>query len=1252
MKKIKNPKSKFLQKYQDSGIVNKTGYTPGQPSFFNPVNIIPSNKITMENTPMQLLAISDKGEARILNPGEKHQFSGKSVMEIPVANFLYKDDPESQKLKNTYFDLVYGKNPQPNTTYSGTSNGDGDVQVSLEDGVLTAVGKRPLQSEYDQLSPVISGIQSGLIIDSLLKDKKMGKEFMNAYKNKLKDKKFVERINKKVKESDLLGNIFSVDTGSIEKFQGGGAVADPYLMAAQKIKGALDNVGTGVSTAGNILYQTANRPDDYSNLGQSAVGMGMQGAVMGAKFGGLPGAIIGGAGGAALGLYTAKKNNIEREEQDYMKEQAMMKNATFGVDRGYFQTGGIVKNNPVIPVAEIPLDTIPGFPKSMLDSLLTPKIPRGFPNSNKEAKIQNLPLKTKSLPGESPADAYKRQQRELFQNLQKFEEGGETKEKFESKETFYSQMIRDKNNYIIPQMVGQTSEKDGVPIVHIQAEVGEKAIMPDGSIFDVKADDKHEEMHKDYVTDVFPEGVYIAGARKSSNIKKKKAEKEVLGHTPLIYNEFEIGEEPEEVKLSDIFKKDVHTAAELADIVKNKFKISDREKDPFTTITNEENKVGRIPYLAKIIEMREKSKKRKPAEDTTPEMMNGGKVKKYQTSGSVYPSIFPTPGGGIGGGINIPFDNQIGGSPTSEPDEYATMIQDYQKRQGEFVDKYKQQYADYYKYARGANAAANLIGIAGTALQSSQINPAYKGTGYLDEAFAKTPQFLREQGVEQAQRPIYSVARNLAQLVPTSTVMSMMAPAISRSVDSANKTYQAYVMDDINQDRKKAMTLQGIQDYNVAQDANAENIRRRMDNYKLSQIAGYGGQALTGDASLKGRQVRDLLSLEGQGIQNEFSANAQLAMLKQQQRMLDSLNRNNPATNQSVIPKIDPFNPSNVGGAMQVKSPYNDDSKYGKWRESFKRDWGHYPEESEPPSQPKSPSVGSDNNSIRSTGTYPPFFPTPGGGIGGGIGIGGYGSLDSIRNRSIDGVKGAGNSYIPDPNTPTPSEVSPTPSSPNGDLTPIEPLKPKEAGVIKTGSTKIDASGLAWSNSAKDEMIERLFKAEKYGYYELENADGSKRKIKYKDRPFNVIIRDKNNDEVLVDRIDGMRYEYIDDKGDLWIIPEVDTNIDRSQKINVLDTFETEEDYAKYLRNKYGDEGLVNKGVDAYRLAKIARERKTGERIGSTGSSGSTNTTTSGEIEVPASSVPGGSWEGDMLKGTDGNTYRYDIETGKFYRVK
>lgn len=67
--------------------VNTTGYTPGTDSFENDINVIPSNIITMKNTPFDVLGIPNKGRAKLMKAGlRKIVFPDADyVTEIPMV---------------------------------------------------------------------------------------------------------------------------------------------------------------------------------------------------------------------------------------------------------------------------------------------------------------------------------------------------------------------------------------------------------------------------------------------------------------------------------------------------------------------------------------------------------------------------------------------------------------------------------------------------------------------------------------------------------------------------------------------------------------------------------------------------------------------------------------------------------------------------------------------------------------------------------------------------------------------------------------------------------------------------------------------------------------------------------------------------------------------------------------------------------------------------------------------------------------
>lgn len=676
-------------------------------------------------------------------------------------------------------------------------------------------------------------------------------------------------------------------------------------------------LSVGATAVGSALYAGANSPDEYSNEKTSAIGMGLQTGVAGAKFGSMLGPLgtvaggaLGGIGGAAMGWYTAKNKNIEMQEAEHRKELAYMNNAQMGVDKGIYKDGGPIIVSDTIPIGAISKER---FDSIVNSRLLNPVIPKGFPKSNINPTLQNLPLGIKK-DGRSLDQIIKDLEIDAMKKVKKLKDGGKTKDKFENTETYYSQMIMDKGKYIIPQMFGSLgTPEQGVPIVHIQTEKGEKAIMPDGGIVDTKATKLHEKMHKDKVTDVFPEGVYIASDRDKNKIPKTKAEKEVLGHTPVVYDENENHEEPKEIKFSDLYSKKEHTPAELAKIIEKRFKTTDRQNDAFAQVTNQENKIGRLPYAMKLIELAEGKKSKSNAE--VPIAKHGGKVKKYQDSGEV---------------------------------ELEALYKNYADQTQKFNDKYQQEYADYYKYARGANLGANVLGAVGTGLQSSAFTPAFKSNKYANEMFGKVPHYLRESGINEAQKPIYSIARNLGVLdTPTSSLMGRLAPMTGQAINSANATNRAYNMDDINMDRQKARYLQGVDDYNVGQSANAENFTRRQDNQKISQISGFGGRALTGDATLRGQQLGSQMNLERNSIDQPFSMAAQLAMMKMQNNMINKTNSGSSGTD------VSPFSlpQSNTLGGMKTlntgvpasSTPSSANPKFNNWLESYRNNYGEDP---------------------------------------------------------------------------------------------------------------------------------------------------------------------------------------------------------------------------------------------------------------------------------------------------------------------
>ena len=163
----------------------------------------------------------------------------------------------------------------------------------------------------------------------------------------------------------------------------------------------------------------------------------------------------------------------------------------------------------------------------------------------------------------------------------------------------------------------------------IQTELGEFIAHINGDVTPVKAKKLHKNMEDDEVTDILPEGSYVFSRDKKMIIDPKKKFKGMdldftLGYGKAYYSEEKPDTSvPKEVKFTDIMNKKF-TPASYAKALTNKFPVSDREFDAFSTLANSENKASRIPYL-EVLKFISEEKKPKSLE-----LMKYGGYSKYQ----------------------------------------------------------------------------------------------------------------------------------------------------------------------------------------------------------------------------------------------------------------------------------------------------------------------------------------------------------------------------------------------------------------------------------------------------------------------------------------------------------------------------------------------------------------------------------------------------------------------------------------------
>lgn len=149
----------------------------------------------------------------------------------------------------------------------------------------------------------------------------------------------------------------------------------------------------------------------------------------------------------------------------------------------------------------------------------------------------------------------------------------------------------------------------GVPVQTetVKNGVAEQIIFSDASIATVNARRSHEKMKKDgdedQVTDILPEGTFIASSYGGIKISRKQAEEFEIGIRSTGYSEHAQGMEPEVLSLLDLFKDNEKslTPAELTLRVKKEYAVVDNDKDAFAEFTNAANKENRKAYLEGII---------------------------------------------------------------------------------------------------------------------------------------------------------------------------------------------------------------------------------------------------------------------------------------------------------------------------------------------------------------------------------------------------------------------------------------------------------------------------------------------------------------------------------------------------------------------------------------------------------------------------------------------------------------------------
>ena len=73
-----------VNEYKQYGGYSTNGYKADSPDRYNPYNLIPSGRITMQNVPHPVMGVDNYGNQQYMLPGGEYQFPGQQVYEVPT----------------------------------------------------------------------------------------------------------------------------------------------------------------------------------------------------------------------------------------------------------------------------------------------------------------------------------------------------------------------------------------------------------------------------------------------------------------------------------------------------------------------------------------------------------------------------------------------------------------------------------------------------------------------------------------------------------------------------------------------------------------------------------------------------------------------------------------------------------------------------------------------------------------------------------------------------------------------------------------------------------------------------------------------------------------------------------------------------------------------------------------------------------------------------------------------------------------
>lgn len=388
-----------------------------------------------------------------------------------------------------------------------------------------------------------------------------------------------------------------------------------------------------------------------------------------------------------------------------------------------------------------------------------------------------------------------------------------------------------------------------IAMIPIQTEKGEVMFLQDNlSLVNVKAKDLHKNMDKDRITDIVPEGTYIFSDDKKQILSKKKAEKIELGMRQTPYNEFASSAEPEILDLATLFprKKNKATPADLVRKVKRDFEIVDRD-DIFTTRANDENRVGRLPYIQGIIQMAE-SKKGNDVSFGTPQFQEGGLA-------SILGGLGPVLQGA--GAISNIFGNIQNRRRANQ------MLQDNIFD----INNTAQQQA-------GLQSLGTGFGIASLLGQDTNVQAPQLSSAFINQIQTQVPQGVLDFERSRINQTLNPLTRNVFSNTDSfQRAVNSLSPSVSGAANAISGLASRNFADRLNRTTSVMQQRNNLLNQQIGLDTNAVNSSRLNRNKVLSQVGGLGAGLGTNLANIEGNRVSNLLAARGAN----FSAQAKLS---------------------------------------------------------------------------------------------------------------------------------------------------------------------------------------------------------------------------------------------------------------------------------------------------------------------------------------------------------------------------------------